>query len=664
MCWRDSALNLGQAEVVAHRHCHDHVLLPNVPTPSTAPNYLQQQLLSSKPVSVSTSSMNTLLAEPIEGIHGYNCTNCGQFISFKPCQSKVNGNYGRLVATCQGVNAEGRPCNFICWCPWSHPTQTMELPVSDSHLPSPLPPLSTQPVPSQPQQVPVTIQLPTKRTCVFLGCGQMHLADDCQRRACWKHCVTQGGCPVKNHQGDVKGKGKVIDNVAHLFPSFHPSSSQQPTPSLSSSSLTMPPLLSSSQPVLSLASQAPSPPSQATNLCSPPVTPIDVVHASHIKLIFTEQMATEYKLHEAKRKEDKAQLDLEKHVAQTVWVTAWTINLPEPVERKFQGGFIWPNFELTANVLELVGLAGVAETGRLQVFDVERGDGKFVYVGLGYSVDVRITGPQVVLHDARVDVVDVNTSLAKNSPHLRYNLPVQRSAVACTPLRSSAQTPFSWLNGLPSPPALASPFPASSSGHRSSPPWSQASPSSSPWASVTSVTPLSSSSGVSESPLPMVSSPSSPVVMAESDNDIEIIDVQGTHPQPSTAIAPSMATMTGNNSDDDDDSDDDIEVSSLHPIPHTILPRHSARQWPNDYYVCDIAEFFISARTTVRRDHTTRGAQLFKIHFPRTTYHCSTYYSKKKVWRLAPQHLKEEYIEAGRTSKGLWSSFALWLRQP
>ncbi|KAF8911998.1 hypothetical protein CPB84DRAFT_1841712 [Gymnopilus junonius] len=105
---------------------------------------------------------------------------CGRFVPYKPCASNANGNKGRLVAVCNGPNAQGVPCKTICWKKGSSASPTSSPPAA---LPS----------------VFATEAPPGKPVCPVNGCGQSRTAPDCAHQLCRKHCISSGGCSSKNH---------------------------------------------------------------------------------------------------------------------------------------------------------------------------------------------------------------------------------------------------------------------------------------------------------------------------------------------------------------------------------------------------------------------------------------------------------------------------------
>jgi len=91
----------------------------------------------------------------------------------------------------------------------------------------------------------------------------------------------------------------------------------------------------------------------------------------------------------------------------------------------------------------------------------------------------------------------------------------------------------------------------------------------------------------------------------------------------------------------------------------------SSKEWPRDFYVCDIVKCFLDCKTSVKRGgKSTRSLQVvFRDHFPGIKFKSSTYHDQRNMWRDAPEHLKKQFDEAGRTKNGRWMKFTHAVRR-
>jgi len=110
------------------------------------------------------------------------------------------------------------------------------------------------------------------------------------------------------------------------------------------------------------------------------------------------------------------------------------------------------------------------------------------------------------------------------------------------------------------------------------------------------------------------------------------------------------------------------QPSELIPRPHgtledpIIVNDVDEKQWPGDFYVCDVVACFRDCKTRVRGRHAHTSKAIFNEHFPGARFCSSTYYDQKKMWRNAPARLQDQFIEAGRVKSALWSAFSRRIR--
>ncbi|KJA25528.1 hypothetical protein HYPSUDRAFT_134644 [Hypholoma sublateritium FD-334 SS-4] len=283
---------------------------------------------------------------PATTLAGLKCTDCNQLVPFKPCKSDANGNKGRLMAMCRNVSENGKMCNFFRWCPGSRPT---------TRSPSPREYATTPELPQMAADLPL-LRGPERQTCPVSGCGQTHLASDCGRALCRKHCIQAGGCTaVKTHKPLVE-----------LTPSSQPPTI--PTPPSSGQQVSQPlpivPNLERNTPPLS-------------------TTPI---YASQMRPVHTAQLNHEYMLMETQRQESANRLASMKKAKETVVVHAWSVEDEAPIVRSFQDGFTWPYFSLSIDIISQLSLSESAQQRSLQKYDTEMS--MWVRVDVGHVIQV------------------------------------------------------------------------------------------------------------------------------------------------------------------------------------------------------------------------------------------------------------------------------------
>ena len=340
--------------------------------------------------------------------------------------------------------------------------------------------------------------------------------------------------------------------------------------------------------------------------------------ASHLHPIFTEALAQHHNLREQQRKLDS---ELQAHVKKTkerVSVYAWTNDDVPAVIHVIQSGFVWPYFSLSSALLSTLGLAEAGTRGHLRLYD-EMDFMDWVAVEVGHTIEVQ-EGQQIFLKDQSIrkcigfqKYIDVPSCSAK--PHLHFNLPGERAYVremlkVGSPIHQPPQQ-----NPNPPPLPLSQP-PLQTNNSRLSPTlFSQAE---GPSLSMPSIPTLS---------LPMPSLP-----------------MQATSPPLSFQKTGDGAGSVLDNPLAEGDGEE--------------------RCWPADYHVVDIAACFraYSGRTSLKRNRDCTQKAVFEEFFPRARFVPATFTDQKKLWQLASNDLREEFIEAGHTKQGLWLLFARRVR--
>jgi len=334
---------------------------------------------------------------------------------------------------------------------------------------------------------------------------------------------------------------------------------------------------------------------------------------SHLRPIYTEQLALEYELREKKRMEDVARLASAKRAKEKVIVYAWGVPDDPPLVHAVQGGFSWPYLDLSMQLLTRVGLDHALGRQALQMYDDE-GLEMWMDVDVDYTIAVK-EGQAIYLRDCVVaHPIDFqvlrNTHAQAGTPNIR-NLPAERQAVReaykSLGLSSSTQT-------RPSPPSTSFVTPNRKRKLSDS--------------SIISIsgsfpTPRRASPIATIVPDIVPSIPSSPVLMAAAVS--------------SEAVASPIVVST----------------SIIDTTPVT-------KSWPADFYVCEIVNCFRDCKTSIRKNgRNTRTAEVkFNKHFPCNRYVPSTYSDQKKLWQNAPDALKDQFYNAGKVKGAVWFRFA------
>ena len=344
---------------------------------------------------------------------------------------------------------------------------------------------------------------------------------------------------------------------------------------------------------------------EATTLSAPAGPAANPRCSSRLHPAFVDVLARDHELRGFKRFEDSQRRDSEQRAKQTVKVFSWTVSGSEPKVSSFQAGFPWPFFNLSYEVLEVVGLLDASAKNALEIYD-DAGAGYWMKVEVGHILEVR-EGHSIFLRSKDVDgcrgLQDHLAAFRRSAPVFYGQLARERQYV-----RDYAHAwETDWDIGLTPRKRKAS-----------------ASPS------------VSSSEPASLSP---PSPPSSPDVIAKH---------ASRHPS---------TTSTSIN-----------QAHVLTMVPPTLdeTPASSnLKEWPRDFYVCDIVKCFLNCKTSVKRGGKSSWSLqvVFNDHFPGITFKSSTYHDQRNMWRDAPEHLKKQFDEAGHTKDGRWLNFTYAIRR-
>ncbi|KAF9550191.1 hypothetical protein CPC08DRAFT_768947 [Agrocybe pediades] len=165
----------------------------------------------------------------------------------------------------------------------------------------------------------------------------------------------------------------------------------------------------------------------------------------------------------------------------------------------------------------------------------------------------------------------------------------------------------------------------------------------------------------------------SPIMLYGGDNSSDPEQLDAT-PVPATKQCNrSVSVSTTASNACDSQEDDEIQLCTPHipspsPIPQfcddipspltfpPLLP-DSNKRWPNNMYVIDIVYGFRRMAELLAQkkgNYEEHFMAVFNQPAPRT----STYHDQVKKWNIAPESLRNQYIEANQSSKGHWSVFA------
>ncbi|KAF8885198.1 hypothetical protein BD779DRAFT_1673833 [Infundibulicybe gibba] len=367
--------------------------------------------------------------------------------------------------------------------------------------------------------------------------------------------------------------------------------------------------------------------------------------------VFTQQIAVEQGLEERQRALDAERLDNIQKTKNCVIGYAWTIKSPEAVVFEFQGGFTFPYFVITLDVLSNLELP-IAGDDNPCVKLYNHTVMTWTKVKVGHVITLK--GRECIFLKA-LDVTEchdfdnlLSRSKASES-HIRKNLPQERAHVR----RALQQDDLSTCHiARPRPliaPALGS---RTTSSH-----------------CKVKVEQLESPLELSDSDSDDLSAASTIICPAPKriantrNSSITTTTPPIVHPAP-TKI-PTKRQHSDSNSDSGSSSSSDSETMPLSPSRsispvagqtpnHAIYIDEDLPIWPVDFYVVDIVLGFAKCEAA-RRSRSNVGqtfTSLFGVPFRR-----STFYENRKRWEDASQASRDKSLKAGRTDKGLWSAF-------
>ncbi|KAF8799393.1 hypothetical protein BYT27DRAFT_6862923 [Phlegmacium glaucopus] len=588
----------------------------------------------------------------------YACDTCHARLAPKICKSNKNGNAGKVYVSCHTKSRDGTHCSYYSWLsegvggsPPSSPALSM---------PSSSPPLSVPPA-TQPTQLAATLSS-TQVICAKRGCGMGRLHFDCPRKMCRRHCVEADGCRVKSHLATNIVASTALpsflseERLLSLSPS--PSNPMNPPPSVN----------------LAIAGSSTTADLGLDFFANPH-------HASQIVPAFTQQYALEQALEESKRAADAKQLANIEKAKHSVIVYGWARDDQDATIFEVQGGFKWPHFVLSAEVLGKVDLlVGPEDDVRIDLYNVSIGRWTKVQVG------------QVVLMKDRdhVFVRGTNIRICLNfdellseskSLHLHFldNLPQERSFVRQAlkerkMLGSSVAINLDDDEGL----AVVPRLPKGKTSHckishhkYSHQQHSHDCDDNEPELISTVHASSSRRFGLTKSEPHHLARMVSPVhtVKVEYTNT-PFIDLTLSDDDSATAVA---VTIKNELDPTLPNADSPQRHRTVHKRAHSTsssastssssLPSSSEADipaWPSDFYAVDIVYGFekCESASRVRGKVEETFEAIFKTPFRRTTF-----YKHRKTWLTAPATARDAALKAGHTSQGLWVYFLKQIRE-
>ena len=87
------------------------------------------------------------------------------------------------------------------------------------------------------------------------------------------------------------------------------------------------------------------------------------------------------------------------------------------------------------------------------------------------------------------------------------------------------------------------------------------------------------------------------------------------------------------------------------------------KEWPRDFYVCDLIKYFQDCKTSVKREgKRVRTLKIvFQEYFSGYQFKSSTYHDQWNLWATA--HLKKKFNEAGCVKNACWICFSNAVRR-
>ncbi|KJA22379.1 hypothetical protein HYPSUDRAFT_202183 [Hypholoma sublateritium FD-334 SS-4] len=460
--------------------------------------------------------------------------------------------------------------------------------------------------PSAPQnttQAPqTTVAAASGKECRTLGCNSRRIRKDCRSRLCKKHCIEAGGCLSPPH---------LVSKETACQDSLSP----PPNPAIPSSLSTNPCLLPNHLP----------PRSQQTLPTTMSATAVQPTFSSHMSPIFTQQMASEQELQAKRRTSEMAKVENARRAKHTVIAYAWTQENADPNIVKFQAGFTWPHFEINQDILEDLDLA---TTRRLKLFDMRLG--VWTTIQLPHTVTVSEQLFSIFLKPSNlVSTKDLPRYAAFPKhpvPHMRTNLAGERAYIkdrmSNRELQAlSSRTPK--VSTTPREPYMAS-------------------------TALTKVVPLFIGPKLPKKR--KIYTTSSEEIADSTDDEDE--DLQSPTPVRRLFVLPSPSVRRH--------SDDHIKQEDLLSGSSAQVPALS-KTWPGDFHVVDIVSCFKESADASKSGKKVKD--IFERHFP-VPFKRSTFYENRGRWDHAPLQAKQQALDAGCTSAGLWSTFMGTNRAP
>jgi hypothetical protein len=363
-------------------------------------------------------------------------------------------------------------------------------------------------------------------------------------------------------------------------------------------------------------------------------------YISQMPPVFTEQYAQEQDLAEKRRKAEAERLDAIAKAKHRVVAYSWIHNSEEPTVFTFQGGFTWPHFVVTLEVLLDLDLVSeeVDDISRLRILIYDFSLRSWSKFKLPYVVTLKEEQRCIFFKGVKVmECLNFDThlknSMTSNEPYnLHRDLRRERTYVRNQWRALKSMAPVIELT--------------SSSEDEDS---------------ISKSRPLAVTVKL-ERPL---------VVKVEPGSDIppsSVLPKRKRLPSSSTSedsednLNDSPVSPTGYTASDaiciDDDEDErggeDGSNDNTQAGTDDNYRREPVSSWPADFFVVDIVAAF-SACDKARRSDSGVGetfTNLFGLPFRRTTY-----YENRKRWDDAHQSLRDKSLAAGKTPEGQWSVF-------
>ncbi|KAG1841135.1 hypothetical protein DFJ58DRAFT_732587 [Suillus subalutaceus] len=538
------------------------------------------------------------------------CSTHRQPVEWSVVKANLKGNQGRWYAKCKIRNEDGMPCSYFRWgSPRTSPTQLPQI------SPVPLPSLSSQ-----------------ARHCAVPGCKFPRIAADCENICCHTHCITFGGCKLKNHfvlalsPPDAWSLTQSLSPtpVLSAAPSPLPSASPSPLPSpLLSPASALPDTVLPPSHIRSSSRQASRQParqsrgrhaSKGKGRAIEPSTEVDILadphHQSQLPPIFMERYAEQERTLQQTQAKAASDRDFQMQVANTVNAYGWCKDGEDAQLCEFQNGFVYPKFPVTTDILAALGLPfGIDGKHLVQYFNPSCCRWVQIFQGHVLTLDAR----SVYLCNVGVtvtpdfDSVFTHSSDAAAPPHLRKNLPRERASV-----HLAINQDIIADASLPSSPApLPLPLPPA------------------------------------PSPSPPVPSPSPPPTVLRTRHR--------------KVVCTSDLLDLSIDLDESDEHDGDRTIT---PSSSGLSPEHpidvdafiATRRWPSDFYTCEVSACFDACRKAREAGKSFKSTFL-AFYGPKVKFNPSTFTEHYQRWFDAPVSMWARFVSCGMMQEGLYSMF-------